>query len=139
MMEMNFRESTAKRINPEHLDTLFESIGWKKRQKKWKNVLSKSSFVYSVWNGKKLVGLGRIMEDGVMCMFYDIGVHPDYQGKGVGKKIMNALIKKVKNKKFASIGLFAWEENPGNIPFYEKFGFERVGTGMELVRYMRRE
>jgi len=47
----------------------------------------------------------------------------------------------VKNKGYASIGLFAWEPNMAvNIPFYaERFGFECVPTGMELTRYMRRE
>ena len=86
-----------------------------------------------------LIGFGRILEDGVMCMFYDIGVHPDYQRGGVGKKIMEYLIDKVKDKRYVSIGLFAWEENPANIPFYENFGFEKVGTGMELVKFMKRE
>ena len=52
---------------------------------------------------------------------------------------MKKLIGQVKDKKYASIGLFTWENNAANIQFYEKFGFEKVGTGMELVRYMRRE
>lgn len=92
-----------------------------------------------MWDGEKLVGLGRILEDGVMCMFYDIGVHPDYQRRRIGSKILNRLISKVKNKNYASIGLFVWEENSANIPFYQEHGFERVKTGMELVRHMQRE
>ncbi len=74
-----------------------------------------------------------------MCMFYDIGVHPDYQRKGIGTNIMQVLIDEVKDKNYASIGLFAWEYNPQNMPFYEKFGFKKVGTGMELLKYMKRE
>ena len=131
---------TTKDIDAKQLDALFEQIGWKARGKeKWAEVLSKSSFAYSVWDGDKLVGFGRILEDGVMCMFYDIGVLPSHQGKGIGKDIMNRLIDEVKAKKYASIGLFAWEENPTNVTFYEKFGFRKVGTGMELEKYMVRE
>ena len=93
-----------------------------------------------MWDEKTLIGFGRIMEDGVMCMFYDIGVHPAYQRQKIGTKIMNTLLAQVKDKKYASIGLFAWEENKdANMLFYKKFGFEQVNTGMELVKYMKRE
>ena len=137
---LQITESTEKNIDTVQLDDLFRAIGWKKRgNEKWSEVLSKSFFVYSVWDNEKLVGMGRIIEDGVMCMFYDIAVHPDYQGKGIGKKVMESLINQVKDKKYASIGLFAWEENPNNIPFYEKFGFRRQSSGMELEVFMERE
>ncbi len=137
---LELKESIEKMLDSEKLDDLFEAIGWERRgEKKWKGALAKSSYVFSVKDKSQIVGLGRITEDGVMCMFYDIGVHPAYQGKGIGKKIMENLINQVKNKKYASIGLFAWEENPNNIPFYEKFGFEKQTSGMELVKYMQRE
>lgn len=132
--------STKKEIDAIQLNNLWNAIGWSSRcPNKWKNALSKSSFVISVWDAEKLIGLGRILEDGIMCMFYDIAVHPDYQRQGIGKTIMNKLIDKVKNKKYVSIGLFTWEGNPANIHFYKKFGFEKVGTGMELVKHMQRE
>ena len=134
------KETTIKNIDPRQLDRLFQSIGWTKRGKnKWKKVLSKSSFVYSVWDNNKLIGFGRIVEDGVMCMFYDICVNPKYQGQGIGIQIMKKLVKQVKNKKYTSIGLFVWEKNIKAIPFYKKFGFKRVKTGMELTKYMKRD
>ena len=94
--------------------------------------------MYTAWDGSRLVATGRIMEDGMMCMFYDIGIHPDYQRQGIGARILEELIDRVKDKGYASIGLFAWEENPANIPFYEKFGFIRT-SGMELTKHMRPE
>ncbi len=132
--------SNSKDIPIEKLNKLFEAIGWKRGSiKKWKKVLSVSSYVVAAFDGETLVGFGRILEDGVMCMFYDIMVHPDYQNQGIGTKIMQNLIDKVKDKGYASIGLFAWDKNPQNISFYKKFGFEKVDTGMELVKYMTRE
>jgi ribosomal protein S18 acetylase RimI-like enzyme len=71
-------------------------------------------------------------------MFYDIGVHPQYHRQGVGSLIMQALIDHVKTKNYASIGLFAWEQNPANRPFYEKCGFQHT-SGMELLKYMAPE
>jgi len=136
---MKLRISDNKDLPTDQLDSLFKLIGWKPRGKqKWQKALEASSFVISVWDEKRIVGLGRILEDGVMCMFYDIGVDPRYQNKGVGKQIMEKLIDKIKDKGYASIGLFPWIENKSNIPFYEKHEFVKV-TGMELERFMKRE
>ncbi|MFA6194943.1 MAG: GNAT family N-acetyltransferase [Patescibacteria group bacterium] len=134
---MKLTESTKKDLTGEQINTLRASVGWctKKDEKKWREVLDKSSFVYSVFDKGKLVGMGRIVEDGVMCMFYDIVVHKDYQGTGVGKRIMNNLLTFTKDKKYSSISLFA---DPNNkdflIPFYNKFGFELFETGMRLKK-----
>ncbi len=128
--------SDSKEIPTEKLNALFQTIGWKRDGSKWPKVLEKSTYVLCAYDGDTLVGFGRILEDGVMCMFYDVGVHPDYRGKGIGTSIIEKLIDKVKDKGYASIGLFAWKENPDNISFYEKFGFEKASGGMELKRYM---
>ena len=136
---MELKESFEKTIEAEKLDALFKAIGWKPRgESKWKEVLSKSSFVYSLYDGNDLIGFGRILEDGVMCMFYDIGVHPNYERRGIGTRIMQNLIDQVKYKGYASIGLFAWDKNPENIQFYEKFGY-KLTKGMELIKYMKPE
>lgn len=82
-----------------------------------------------------MVGFGRILEDGAMCMFYDIVVHRDYQGKGIGKMIMNNLLDFIKDKNYISVSLFAWPENKDFLlPFYKKFGFELFETGMRLKK-----
>ncbi len=134
------KESKEKNIDYKQLDSLWKAIGWKPRgEKRWAEVLKNSSFVFSIWENNNLIGFGRIMGDGVMCMFYDIDVLPKYQRKGLGTRIKNRLIEQIKNKRYVSIGLFAWGGNSKNIPFYEKFGFKKVSTGMELEKYMKRE
>jgi ribosomal protein S18 acetylase RimI-like enzyme len=136
-MLIEYREGTD--IETQQLDNLWKAIGWKPRgEQKWKKVLSKSNFMYTAWDRNKLVGTGRIMEDGVMCMFYDMGVHPDYQRQGIGSRILEELIIRVKDKGYVSIGLFSWKENPVNILFYKKFGFVKT-SGMELTKHMKPE
>ena len=136
-MKITYKEGVE--LDTQKLDILWEAIGWKARgQNKWKEVISKSSYIYTAWDGESLIGTGRILEDGIMCMFYDIGVHPNYQHKGIGSKILQKLIDQVKNKGYASIGLFAWEQNPANLPFYHKFGFVK-SSGMELTKHMKPE
>jgi hypothetical protein len=63
---MKYKESINKNLDIDRINELRLSVGWPKNRsdKKWKEVLSKSSFVYGVWDGKKLVGMGRILEDG---------------------------------------------------------------------------
>ena len=137
---MKYRESINKKLNIKKIDELRLSVGWPKRRsdKKWREILLKSSFVYSVWDEKKMIGMGRILEDGIMCMFYDIVVRKDYQDKSIGKMIMKKLIDQVKNKGYTSIGLFASKENiKFLIPFYKKFGFCTVKTSMECKKYMK--
>lgn len=134
---MKFTESIRKDLNIEQIDSLMDSVGWTSHrgEEKWREILSKSSFVYSVYDENKMVGFGRILEDGAMCMFYDIMVHCDYQGKGIGKMIMNSLLDQTKDKNYVSISLFAWPENKDFlIPFYNKFGFELFETGMRLKK-----
>jgi len=128
-------ESTDKAVDPEALSDLTEAVGWGRRQRvKWEQSLERSTYVYSLWEEQALVGFGRIVEDGTMAMFYDIAVHPDYQGKGVGTRIMQHLLGDIKDKDYASVGLFAWARNPGAMSFYKKLGFESVDFGMKLVR-----
>lgn len=119
---------------------LTESVGWGKRfypnAEKWKRVLASSSWIAYIKEKGKVVAFGRILEDGMMCLFYDVCVHPDYQGQGLGRQLMEHLISKVKDQGFISIGLFTWEGNPDASKFYEKLGFEHV-EAMELKKYLR--
>ncbi|MFA6417156.1 MAG: GNAT family N-acetyltransferase [Patescibacteria group bacterium] len=134
---MKLIESTNKDLNWEQINKLRFSVGWctKRGEEKWREILDKSAFVYSVYDKDKMVGMGRIVEDGIFCMFYDIVVHKDYQSQGIGKMIMNNLLAFIKDKKFSSVSLFA---DPNNrdflIPFYNKFGFELFETGMRLKK-----
>ena len=122
------------------LDELFQAIGWRPRgAQKWTQVLSRSSCITSAWQDERLVGFARLLEDGVMCMVYDFGVLPNCQGQGIGTAMMQQLIEFVQGRGYASIGLWAWTQNPNNLPFYSKVGFIPEAGGMELKRLMNPE
>lgn len=130
---VNIIERTDAKIESSSLSDLTEAVGWGRRTiEQWQNILSQSKYVYSLFHENQLIGFGRILEDGTMAMFYDIAIHPDYQGKGLGMRVMRYLLDCVKDKGYASIGLFAWDKNPKNIEFYEKLGFNRVNFGMKI-------
>ena len=51
--------------------------------------IKNSIFSVTVKDSHKLIGMGRIVGDGAIYYYIqDIVVHPEYQGQGIGKKIM---------------------------------------------------
>ena len=82
----------------------------------------------------KTVGMGRLVGDGAMYWYLqDIIVLPEYQGKGIGKSIVNRLLKHIKSTAIMGtkieVGLTSVK---GKEPFYEKLGFSVGATGMRL-------
>lgn len=139
-MDYKIQES-KKEITFSEINELTESVGWGKKfhqtEEKWQRVIAASTYIAYIKHNGKLIAFGRILEDGIMCMFYDICVHPHYQGHGIGTAIMDHLINKIKDKEYISLGLFAWEGNETASQFYGKLGFEKV-TAMELKKFMKK-
>ncbi len=106
------------------IQDLMRSVAWDPRTKKqWMNCLKNSSRVYSYWDKEKLIGMGRLVTDTKYAMIYDVAVHSDYQNKGIGKKIILALMKKC--QKGVAIGLFI--ENKSRLKkFYGSIGFQPI-------------
>jgi ribosomal protein S18 acetylase RimI-like enzyme len=122
------------------LNNLWRRIGWKERtEAQWNSCLAKSECVLTIWLGDRIIGLGRMVTDGIFVTFYDIAIDPRHQRRGLGTRLMEMLIDRVKDEKYAGIYLFRWEENQHNKAFYEKLGFVETPVGMELKQYMSPE
>lgn len=72
------------------------------------------------------VGMGRLIGDGG-CFFQvvDIAVHPDHQGRGLGKTIMEAVMGYVSRELPISAYVSLIADFPAN-KLYEKFGFKET-------------
>ncbi len=58
-----------------------------------KRMLTGSTVVVSLWRGKRLVGFGRATSDGVYrAVLWDVVVASDLQGRGLGRKVVEALL-----------------------------------------------
>ena len=113
------------------IQTLMKSIGWSARTKKqWEKIIDNSDFFCSLWDKDSLVGIGRMVTDYKFSMLYDVIVHPDYQRKGHGERLIRALIRKC--PRGSTLGLFVSNETELQ-GFYEKFGFEKI-NGMILKK-----
>ena len=91
-------------------------------------VFSNSKFKCFIFDNSKLIGVGRALADGLDCSYIcDVAIHPDYQGIGLGRDIVQQLIKLSKGHK--KIILYA---NPGKEGFYNKLGFKQMNTAMAI-------
>jgi ribosomal protein S18 acetylase RimI-like enzyme len=91
-------------------------------------VFFNSKFKCFVFEQTKLVGAGRALADGIDCAYIcDVAIHPDYQGVGLGRKIIETLIAKSAGHK--KILLYAM---PGKQAFYQKLGFKKMNTAMAI-------
>ncbi|MTK53868.1 GNAT family N-acetyltransferase [Paludibacter sp.] len=88
---------------------------------------NRSYTVVFVFDDENLVGFGRALSDGeYQAAIYDVAVLPDYQGKGIGKMILQTILEHTPN---CNVILYA---APGKEKFYEKENFRRMKTGMAL-------
>ncbi len=83
--------------------------------------------VVFAFDGTRLVGFARAISDGVyQAALYDMAIHPDYQGRGIGKHIVEKIKEQLEG---FNILLYA---SPGKEDFYRKLGFRKMLTGMVL-------
>jgi ribosomal protein S18 acetylase RimI-like enzyme len=91
-------------------------------------VFGNSMFCCFCYAGDTLVGAGRALADGLDCAYIaDVAVHPDHQGRGIGRETIRRLVDSSRGHK--KIILYA---NPGSEPFYERLGFLRMKTAMAI-------
>jgi len=98
--------------------------------KRWMHS-SKSKFMVAEVRGKLAgCGFGRIKEDDSWSINTHIGhigllfVEKEHRGKGIGKLIVNELIKWFKKKKIKDVRLQVYAKNVNAIKAYKKLGFE---------------
>lgn len=86
--------------------------------------LPNSLFAVTLYENENLIGMGRVIGDGG-CFFQvvDIAVHPDCQGKGLGKTIMNEIMaylnQHTPDKSYVSL----IADSPAD-HLYQKYGFQ---------------
>jgi [ribosomal protein S18]-alanine N-acetyltransferase len=56
-----------------------------------------------------------------------LGIHPDYQGQGLGQLLLKSILDRAREIEMARATLEVRASNQGAIHIYEKFGFETVG------------
>ena len=88
-----------------------------------------SSTVFTAWDGDRLVGLVRLLDDGELVAYmHYVLVHPDYHGRGIAGKMMEMVKEKYKDYLYIEI----MPEESRNAAFYEKHGFHAMEDGVPM-------
>ena len=96
-------------------------------------------FRISVWDGDKVVAMARMNGDlGLDYYIKDVAVRPEYQHKGIGRMMINELLKFINANGVKGTEIFVELcAVPDKIPFYEKFGFEaNEAQRLKLFHYV---
>ena len=117
---------------------MVESVGWKTYSKEQiDKAIKNTMYMVKATVDGKLAGIGRVVGDfSIVCMLSDISVKPEFQGKGIGLKIVEELKRLVENGvKDGEKMQIELTPTAGNEGFYQKAGFKykpNVITGMYL-------
>ncbi|MDT8716854.1 GNAT family N-acetyltransferase [Clostridium sp. 19966] len=92
-----------------------------------------SSLVYEL--DGKVVGYNFLHIWGALGWLGPIGVHPEYQGKGVGKELVEQTIKVLKEEyKVSTVALNTMPEIPYNVGFYMDLGFTPLKLSLNMIK-----
>ena len=123
-------------IHTKDLKQLYSSVEWfayTHDLETLQKAINNSLLVITAWNDDQLVGLIRVVGDGYTILYIqDILVHPDFQNKNIGTKLMTMTLtkyKKIRQK------VLLTEEAPNVRHFYEKFGFVSGDKGSTVAFY----
>lgn len=108
-------------FTPSQLQQLFQSVQWASAAYPNKLVKAMQAYetVISAWDNGQLIGLVSAMDDSVMTAYvHYVLVRPEYQGKGVGRKMMEMLKEHYAN--YLRIVLCAYNKQ---LEFYKHIGF----------------
>ncbi len=87
-----------------------------------------STYVLSAWESSRLVGIIRVLSDGVQrSVIYDLVVHPEYQKRGIGKTLVSRILIKF-DKTQITLGT-----SSRNFEYYKKLGFRQSQNYLEKV------
>ena len=87
--------------------------------------IKNSDPVISAWDGDRLIGFARATSDGIYrATIWDVVVHPDYQGAGLGRKLVQTVLSHPQVSRVERLYLMTTNQQE----FYKRIGFEENQT-----------
>ncbi len=113
-------------LNAEEYFILKESVGkYAPPIKQIELAMKNTLFRVSVYDGTEIVAMARMLGDmGLSYYVKDVVVRPEYQGKGIGKMLMNELLTFINTNGLPGTEIYVELcALPDKAAFYEKLGF----------------
>ena len=116
----------------------YDIIPYQYARKQAEACISKAYMIQCVRDDEKAIGVARLLWDGGYIAFLsDVIVDSEYRGRGIGRKLVESCIQKLKNDMKPGYKVkMTLNSAKGKEAFYEKFGFrvrpnEDAGPGMD--------
>ncbi len=134
---MKIEISETRDIEIQQLISLYKANKWSSANEPdalHKALLNSHSLV-TAWLNNKLIGLGNAISDGYLVVYYPhLLVHPDYQGQGIGKMIVEKM-----QQKYKGFHMQMLTADVTAINFYKKVGFSKAGETQPMWIYAGNE
>lgn len=133
---VQFFFSTDRDLDLYALEILCDAVGWARRPlRKVRKALDNSFLVVTLWERQgvswRLIGFSRATSDHAFnATVWDVVVHPDYQGQGLGKALMQYTVGRLRDADISNITLFA---DPHVVDFYRNLGFVPDPEGIKAM------
>lgn len=105
---------------------LYASVGWSNytnHPQQLEQAFHQSLFVMAAYDDEELVGLIRMVGDGLTIVFIqDLLVYPHYQRQGIGRCLLEQTLERFKDVYQIQL---ATEQSVKNLAFYRELGFRR--------------
>lgn len=131
MANEGIKFTDEKRFTQDQVEHLFLSVGWVsgKYPERLYKALMGSSTVFSAWDGDRLIGLVRVLDDSsMMAYMHYVLVDPEYQGRGIA----GHMVEMVKQRYADYFYIEVMPEESKNATFYQKHGFEIMPDGVAM-------
>lgn len=128
---MDITYTTERDFTKDDVRRLFASVGWVSAD--YPNhlhaALMGSSMVFSAWEGGRLAGLVRVLDDGCMTAYvHYVLVDPEYQGHGIAGHLMTMVKDHYEDYLYVEV----MPEESRNASFYQQHGFSIMQDGVAM-------
>ena len=117
-------QELGREIDLQQLQQLFQQTAFwasDRRIEDWAIAIRNSKPVVGVWDGDRLIGFARATSDGIYrATLWDVAIHPDYQGAGLGRKLVETVLMHPHVNRVERVYLTTTHQQS----FYERIGFE---------------
>ncbi len=131
------QNGAADELDLHQLQELFRVTAFWARSRRLEDLaiaIANSKPVVAAWDGDRLIGCSRATSDGIYrATIWDVVIHPDYQGAGLGRKLVETILTHPHVNRVERVYLMTTHQQS----FYERIGFE-VNSTTTMVLFNQR-
>ena len=87
---------------------------------------------HAATDGSTIVGVALCGHDGRRGHIYHLAVDPAYQGRGLGKRLLNKCLEKLRNVGLQRAIIMVAADNPHGQSFWKRSGWEEISAAVAM-------